>query len=102
MTDTGATEVLEATTDQVPPAKARHLRVKVTDHAREGRPVVNVNMPIGVVRWGMKVAEAFSPELKDANLDWESINAMLDSEPIGKIVEVVDEADHKTVEVWIE
>jgi hypothetical protein len=102
VTDTGATKVVEPITDQAPPARATHLRVKVTDNAREGRPVVNINMPIGVVRWGMKVAEAFSPELKDAHLDWASINAMLDSEPIGKIVEVEDEAANKMVEVWIE
>jgi hypothetical protein len=48
----------------------------------------------------MKMAQAFSPEMKDANLDWESITAMIQEGERGKIVEVEDEVQHKTVEVW--
>jgi hypothetical protein len=40
--------------------------------------------------------------MKNANLDWESINAIIEEGELGKIVEVEDEADHKTVEVWVE
>jgi hypothetical protein len=50
----------------------------------------------------MKMAQAFSPEMKDANLDWERITAMIQEGEQGKIVEVEDEVDHKTVEVWVE
>ena len=49
----------------------------------------------------MRMAQAFSPEMKDADLDWESI-AMIQEGERGKIVEVEDEVDHKTVEVWVE
>jgi len=55
-----------------------------------------------VAKWGMKIAKAFSPEMKDANLDWERITAMIQEGEQGKLVEVEDEVDHKTVEVWVE
>ena len=67
-----------------------------------GRPTVNIKVPIGVAKWGMKMAQAFSPEMKNANLDWDSISAMIQEGEQGKLVEVEDEADHKTVEVWVE
>ena len=82
-----------------PEQKARLLRVRVVE---AGHPTVNVKVPIGVAKWGMKIAKAFSPEMKDANLDWESITAIIQEGEQGKIVEVEDEVDHKTVEVWVE
>jgi hypothetical protein len=78
---------------------AKLLRVRVVE---DGHPTVNVKVPIGVAKWGMKMAQAFSPEMKDANLDWESITAIIQEGEQGKIVEVEDEVDHKTVEVWVE
>ena len=87
---------------QEPGKAAKYLRVKVVDHTREGRPAVNVKVPIGVVKWGMKMAQAFSPQMKDVNLDWNSIDAMVHEGETGKIVEVEDEAEHKTIEVWLE
>jgi hypothetical protein len=43
-----------------------------------------------------------SPEMKDADLDWEGITAMIQEGERGKLVEVEDEVDHKTIEVWVE
>jgi hypothetical protein len=83
-------------------AKARVLRVKVVDHTSADRPTVNVKLPIGMVRWGMKVGEAFSPQLKDAKVDWDAVATMIEQGELGKIVEVEDEAAHRTVEVWVE
>jgi len=85
--------------DRTPGKKAKLLRVRVVE---DGHPTVNVKVPIGVAKWGMKMAQAFSPEMKDANLDWESITAIVQEGEQGKIVEVEDEVDHKTVEVWVE
>jgi hypothetical protein len=79
-----------------------YLRVKVADHTKESRPAVNVKVPIGVVKWGMKMAQAFSPHMKDVNLDWDSLDAMVHEGATGKIVEVEDEAAHKTIEVGLE
>ena len=81
---------------------AEHLRVKVVDHNKEGHRAVNIRVPIGVVKFGMKMAQAFSPEVKNANLDWDSITAMIEEGELGKIVDVEDEAENKTIEVWVE
>jgi hypothetical protein len=102
-----SSEVIDVAVEQqvgseVQGKRARFLKVKVVDMAKEGRPAVNVTMPISVVKFGMKMAQAFSPEMKDAMLDWESIVTMVDSGEIGKIVEVHDEGGNKTVEVWVE
>jgi hypothetical protein len=85
-----------------PDRAARFLRVKVMDHSKEGSPAVNIKVPIGVVTWGMKMAQAFSPQMKDVDLDWDSISAMAKDGEAGKMVEVEDEAEHKTIEVWLE
>jgi hypothetical protein len=85
--------------DRQPERKAKLLRVRVVE---AGHPTVNVKVPIGVAKWGMRMAQAFSPEMKDANLDWEDITAILREGEGRKIVEVKDEVDHKTVEVWVE
>jgi hypothetical protein len=74
-----------------------HLRV-----IEDGRPTVNIKVPVGVARWGMKMAQVLSPEMKDANLDWESLTAMIQEGEGGQIVEVEDKVEHKTVEVWLE
>jgi hypothetical protein len=81
---------------------ATYLRLKVVDYTKEGRPAVNIKVPIGVVKWGLKMAQAFSPHMKDVNLDWDSIDAMAQEGATGKLVEVEDEAEHKTIEVWLE
>jgi hypothetical protein len=104
MANKGAARLAEASDnggaqDRKPEKKAKYLRVRVVE---AGHPTVNVKVPIGVAKWGMKMAQAFSPEMKDANLDWESITAMIQEGEQGKIVEVEDEVDHKTVEVWVE
>ena len=88
--------------DQESEKAAKYLRVKVVDDTKEGRPAVNIQVPIGVVKWGLKIAQAFSPQMKDVDLDWDSIDAMVQEGETGKIVEVEDEAEHKTIEVWLE
>jgi len=82
-----------------PEKKAKFLRVRAVE---DGHPKVNVKVPIGVAKWGMKMAQAFSPEMKDANLDWDSITTIIQEGERGKIVEVEDDVDHKTIEVWVE
>ena len=88
--------------DQATVTRAKSLRVKVVDNTKDAAPAVNVKVPIGLVKWGMKMAQAFSPEMKDANLDWETITAIIQEGESRNIVEVEDEVDHKTVKVWVE
>ncbi len=84
------------------PAPKKVLRIRVVDHSKEGNPVVNVKVPIAMVKWGLKMGAAFSPRMKDASIDWESVSAMIEHGEVGRIVEVEDEAERKTVEVWVE
>ena len=84
------------------PTTVRSLRIRVVDTGRDDQPAVNIKVPIAVVRFGMKLAKAFSPEVRDADLDWDSIVAMIDRGELGRIVEVENESEHKTVEVWVE
>jgi hypothetical protein len=88
--------------DQESEKAAKYLRVRVVDNDKKDRPAVNIKVPVGVVKWGMKMAQAFSPQMRDVHLDWDSIEAMVQEGESGKIVEVEDEAEHKTVEVWLE
>lgn len=82
--------------------KAKYLRVKVIDDTKEGHPVVNVRMPIGLVKFGFKMAKAFSPEMKDANIDWDEIAKLIDEGAMGELVHVEDEAERKTIDVYVE
>jgi hypothetical protein len=81
--------------------KPMTLRVRVIDKAKAGEPVVNVRMPIGIVKFGMNMAKAHAPRSAH-DVDWDAISAAIETGELGKIVEVDDEAEHKTVEVWIE
>jgi hypothetical protein len=42
--------------DREPEKQAKSLRVRVVE---DGHPTVNVKVPIGVAKWGMKMAQAF-------------------------------------------
>jgi len=81
--------------------KSKTLHVRVIDRSKQGQPAVNVRVPIGVVKFGLKMAKAYAPQMKD-DLDWYSIAALIDEGQMGKLVEVDDEAENKTVEVWVE
>ena len=47
------------------------------DSTKDGRPAANIEVPLAVVKWGMKLARTVSPDLKDANLDWDAITAVV-------------------------
>ena len=82
--------------------KRKYLRVKVVDHAKDGSPTVNIRMPIGVVKFGIKMAAGFSPEMKGLDLDWNAITQMIEEGGSGELVHVEDEAEHKTIDVFVE
>ncbi len=84
-----------------PANAARWLRVRVVDTSGSGRPV-DLKLPIRLVNWGLKMARTFSPELKDTNVDWDAIAAMVDQGGPGEIVHVEDAEKHQTVDVWTE
>lgn len=77
----------------------RWFRVRVTDLVN-GKTKVSVNIPFGLMEWGMQIGAQFAPEVGD--LDFEQLKEMLESGVEGKVVDVIDEEDGEHVEIFIE
>jgi hypothetical protein len=87
---------------QVTPAragKARWFRVRVTN-LETGRTKVNVNLPLSLVKVGLKMGAHFSPEVEE--LDWDELMVAIQEGAEGKLVEVEDVEDGEKVEVYVE
>jgi hypothetical protein len=96
----------ETVVEPIPPAKVppvssspRWFRVRVTDMA-SGRAKATVNLPIGLVNWGMKIGARYAPEVND--FDFNELSQMLNSEAGGKLIDVLDEEDGEHVEIFID
>jgi hypothetical protein len=77
----------------------RWFRVKVTDMVN-GKTKVSVNIPFGLMEWGLQIGAQFAPEVGD--IDFAQLKEMLQSGVEGKIVDVIDEEDGEHVEIFIE
>jgi hypothetical protein len=77
----------------------RWFRVRVTD-TTTGRTKTTVNIPLGLMEWGLQIGAQFAPEVGELNLEqlMESLRAGVE----GKIVDVVDEEDGEHVEIFID
>ena len=82
-----------------PGGQARWMRIRVTD-LKTGRAKVNVNLPMGLVSFGMKMGARFAPEMEE--IDMEEILQAIKEGAQGKIVEVEDEEDSERVQIYIE
>jgi len=77
----------------VPQKKAKWLKVRVTD--MNGKPKVNVNIPMAFVAVGYNLAKKFDKDLKDSGLDdidFKEIVEAVKNGAEGKIVDVVRKA----------
>ena len=81
------------------PGGAQWFRVRVSD-SQTGKMKALVNLPIGLMDWGLKVGAQFAPEME--GLDLNELSEILRSGADGKIVEVIDEEDGEHVEIYIE
>ncbi len=80
-----------------PGGATRMLRVRVTD-IRTGKAKATVNLPIGLVDAGLKIASQYVPDIS-----FEEIAEAINSGTVeGKIVDVIDEEDGDHVEIYIE
>jgi hypothetical protein len=77
----------------------RWFRVRVTDLVT-GKSKVSVNIPFGLMEWGLQIGAQFAPEV--ANLDLGELKEMLQSGVEGKVIDVIDEEDGEHVEIFIE
>jgi hypothetical protein len=78
---------------------AKWFRVRVTDLAT-GRTKVNVNLPLSLVKVGLRMGAHFAPEVEE--LDWDDLVAAIQEGAAGKLVEVEDLEDGEKVEVYVE
>ncbi len=75
------------------------FRVRVRN-LETGKNKVSVNIPIGMLKFGMKIGKRFTSELNDLNLD--DINGMVNGMQTGMLVEVQDEESNEHVQVYLE
>lgn len=88
-----------AATADLTRGKPRWFRVRVTD-TNTGKTRVNVRLPLGLIKAGIKIGKSFSPEIE--GIDPEELVQILQAETSGQIVDVVDEQDGEHVEVFVE
>ena len=74
-----------------------HIRVKDME---TGKNKVSVNVPLGIVRFGLNIGRRFSPELADMDTN-ELYNAIGEAEA-GIIVQVQDEEDGEEVLIYVD
>ena len=80
-------------------SEPRWFRVRVTD-TYSGKTKTTVNIPLGLVEWGLQIGAQFAPEVGDLHAD--QLMEMLSAGVEGKIVDVVDEEDGEHVEIFVE
>jgi len=80
-------------------SKGRWLHVRVRN-LETGKNKVSVNIPLPVVKFGLKIGRQFSPELNELDMD-EMYNAIGKAEN-GMIVDVQDEESNEHVQVFID
>jgi hypothetical protein len=79
--------------------KPKWLRIRVRE-LDSGRNRVTVNLPLGIVNFGLSVARRFGAESEDVDLD-ELAARIKEAEP-GILVDVEDEEDNEHVQISLE
>ena len=78
----------------------RWLRVRVTD-LNSGRSKATVNIPFGLMDWGLRIGAQFAPEM--GSYDLQELSRVLSEEGVeGKIVDVIDDEDGEHVEIYVD
>ncbi len=83
-----------------PKRGGRWLRIHVSD-LRTGRSRVRVNVPLGLVRFGLRIGARFTDEL-DEDLARDVIAALEEGTIDGTLVEVEDEEDNERVHIFVD
>ena len=89
----------QAGNETTPKGTARWFRVRVTN-METGRTKVNVNLPLSLVKVGLRMGAHFSPEIQE--FDWDELMVAIQEGAAGKLVEVEDVEDGEKVEVYVE
>ncbi len=81
------------------PRGPRWLQVRVSQIS-DGKPRVNVRIPVGLVTAGIKMGARFAPEI--SGLDMDEVIRWVKGGQIGQVLNVYDEDDDEHVEVFLE
>lgn len=95
-------EVIEVEEEPVKKAKGKAptwLHVRVSD-SKTGKRKVTVNVPLRLVKIGMKLGGGFVPELRDIDVD--DLTGAIAEDGSGMLVDVMDEADGHHVQVYVD
>ena len=79
--------------------EARWLRVRITD-TDTGKSKVSINIPMGLVRTGIRMGARFIPS--DSDVDYQDVMDAIQNGETGKIFEVIDEEQGEHIEIWAE
>lgn len=80
--------------------RGRILQIKVSDTV-SGETKINVRLPVGVIKAGLKLGMRFTPDL-DSQVENSEVMKKINSGATGEILDLVDEADQERVQVSIE
>jgi NCAIR mutase (PurE)-related protein len=84
--------------------RKKYLKVRVFDK-NKAKDIVNINLPITLVKAGINVAMKFSPELSTAGLsskDFSNIMKAIENEIEGEIINIDADDGNTIVKVFIE
>jgi hypothetical protein len=77
----------------------RYLRIRVSDTI-SGAEKVDVTIPLGLVRVGLRMAERFAPDLE--GFDLAELEELIADGVTGKLIEVKDAQDNEVIEISVE
>lgn len=75
------------------------FRVRVAN-LETGKNRVTVNIPVRMMKFGLKIGSRFSPEIE--NLDWTELTGMMKDMKSGMLVDVQDEDSNEHVQVYLD
>jgi len=80
-------------------AEPHWMRIKVTD-LKTGGNKVSVNLPMGLVRVGIRMGARFIPD--DVNINYDNLLIAIRSGSLGKVIDIEDRNENERVEIWLE
>ncbi|WP_420641922.1 SHOCT-like domain-containing protein [Candidatus Leptofilum sp.] len=75
------------------------FRVRVAN-LETGKNRVTVNIPVKMMKFGLKIGSRFSPEID--NLDWNELTGMMKDMKTGMLVDVQDADSNEHVQVYLD
>ena len=85
-------------------SRARNLRIRVTDLVT-GQQKVSVNIPLSVVNFGLRFIPdtvGFNVGDNSQRIDKSVVQAAIDSDLTGRIIQMQDDEDGQQVEIFLE